>query len=480
MATSAPPAAPTPTATPAVVSESPTTPAEAPAIASKPGIIRAGDHVLLVLPSENKRMLQIKPDATVELGKFGKFQTNALIGKPYGVPYEIVKGGELVRAEVTPEDALGEADSDVKDANNKNIFDDNANQTLTHEEIATLKAEQASGHEIIAKIISSHTDFDKKTEFSKAKYIKKKRQTFLRQFTPVQLDAATLCDFYFNKNPAKTKEMRIDVLSLLLTSANVRAHSRLLIYDDTQGMVTAAVLERMGGFGEVVVVHEALSQNLDIVRYMNFPQATLDTLTTVPVNRAFPLPEEMELWEASADTREIKTKPSFREIRDSILRGGFDGLIVAATADPHSVVDLLSPYIATSRPVVVYHSALNMLTPLYQSMRASQSYILVNLLTTWYRPYQVLPQRTHPTMNMSGHGGALVVATKVTPGPALPSSLTKQELVAVGSSTQGSRKRSKPANPARGSSGSPAPKKAKVGEESADGMEVDPVGAGSS
>ncbi|KNE60518.1 hypothetical protein AMAG_18551 [Allomyces macrogynus ATCC 38327] len=233
------PAPAVPAGTPAAT-DSPATHVEAPTIASKPGIIRAGDHVLLVLPSENKRMLQIKPDATVELGKFGKFQTNALIGKPYGVPYEIIKGGELARAEVTPEDALGEADSDVKDANNKNIFDDNANQTLTHEEIATLKAEQASGHEIIAKIISSHTDFDKKTEFSKAKYIKKKRQTFLRQFTPVQLDAATLCDFYFNKNPAKTKEMRIDVLSLLLTSANVRAHSRLLIYDDTQGMVTAA------------------------------------------------------------------------------------------------------------------------------------------------------------------------------------------------------------------------------------------------
>lgn len=69
---------------------------------------------------------------------------------------------------------------------------------------------------------------------------------------------------------------------------------------------------------------------------------------------------------------------------------------------------------------------------------------MVQLLTTWYRTYQVLPQRTHPMMNMSGHGGALLVATKVLATGIISSTLSKEELQKLSRSKQGSRKRARP------------------------------------
>ena len=41
----------------------------------------------------------------------------------------------------------------------------------------------------------------------------------------------------------------------------------------------------------------------------------------------------------------------------------------------------------------------------YMMMKEQVSAANVNLSETWLRSYQVLPERTHPTVNMSGDGG---------------------------------------------------------------------------
>lgn len=41
--------------------------------------------------------------------------------------------------------------------------------------------------------------------------------------------------------------MRIDTLSQMLSFGNVHANSKVLVVDDTQGLVISAVAERMGG-----------------------------------------------------------------------------------------------------------------------------------------------------------------------------------------------------------------------------------------
>lgn len=57
----------------------------------------------------------------------------------------------------------------------------------------------------------------------------------------------------------------------------------MLVVDDTQGLIIAAVAERMGGYGTILGIHDGENDNYDIVRYMNFSKRILDTIHTVPL-----------------------------------------------------------------------------------------------------------------------------------------------------------------------------------------------------
>ena len=53
--------------------------------------------------------------------------------------------------------------------------------------------------------------------------------------------------------------MRADTLAMLLTMANIGAHGRALVLDGCGGLVTGAVAERMGGFGQVLKSQDPLN-----------------------------------------------------------------------------------------------------------------------------------------------------------------------------------------------------------------------------
>ncbi|POW15005.1 hypothetical protein PSTT_02486 [Puccinia striiformis] len=62
--------------------------------------ITAGDNLLLKLPSGQTRTIKnVTSDSSISLGKFGKFQTNELIDQPFGLTFDILEDGKLVRNE---------------------------------------------------------------------------------------------------------------------------------------------------------------------------------------------------------------------------------------------------------------------------------------------------------------------------------------------------------------------------------------------
>ncbi|CAG8613598.1 14174_t:CDS:10, partial [Racocetra fulgida] len=111
---------------------------------------------------EDTDTLHIMDNQTVSLGKFGTFHTNDIIGKPFGHSYEIYDRDKIT------------LDLDESDANNQQTIDDPSKQKLSYQDIEQLKKDGIEGQDIIKKVIESHSSFDKKTEYSKAKYIKRK------------------------------------------------------------------------------------------------------------------------------------------------------------------------------------------------------------------------------------------------------------------------------------------------------------------
>ncbi|KAF2811208.1 Gcd10p-domain-containing protein [Mytilinidion resinicola] len=257
--------------------------------------IRPNTYIVLRLPSGILKLLEILPNTNISIGKFGTFQANSLLGRPYYLTFEIldkegdsnselrvVPAAELhesslttaeddTPAESTDEPADGGAEFDIVGDNgeiimqsNRLTIDDPSRQTLTMEEIEELKkAGTGSGKEVIARIMKSHQAIDEKTPFSLAKYTLRKSRKYLRRFTVFPADVNMLSEYVLDKEAHRIMELREENLGLINSWANIHCAEsssivpsscgkgmigggRWLVVDDTGGLLVASLAERMG------------------------------------------------------------------------------------------------------------------------------------------------------------------------------------------------------------------------------------------
>lgn len=243
---------------------------------------------------ENVKLVLTLP-SNIYLGKFGTFNSSLLLGRPYYLTYElldkddgksktelrVVPASELhaealgsdhaPATEASDENAEGGAgfdivgeDGQVIMRNNRLTVDDASRQALSMVEIEELKkAGAGSGKEIIAKIMASHNAIDEKTSFSLAKYTLRKSRKYMKRFTALPMDIGLLTEYVLEKEAYKIMELREDLLGLINSWANVHSGEtnqivtaedgvsqigggRWLVVDDTGGLVTAALAEKMG------------------------------------------------------------------------------------------------------------------------------------------------------------------------------------------------------------------------------------------
>ncbi|PSK56649.1 tRNA (adenine(58)-N(1))-methyltransferase non-catalytic subunit TRM6 [Elsinoe australis] len=252
--------------------------------------IQANRHVVLRLPSDLLKIVEIIPNTSISIGKFGTFPANLLIGRPLYATYEIhdqsraTDGKSPVRLRIVPpselnreaafdtvpsNDANGDTNAvSTPDAtavdeeavpikNNRLTVDDASRQALSMHEIEELKsAVTGSGREIIERIMSSHKNLDEKTVFSLAKYTLRKMKKYLRRFTVLPIDVGTLTQWLTTDREAqRILELREESLGLLTAwsnihvtppLANISQGGKWLVIDDTGGLVTATVAEKLG------------------------------------------------------------------------------------------------------------------------------------------------------------------------------------------------------------------------------------------
>ena len=243
-------------------------------------------QVLLELPSGNLKPVKLSPGQTVDLGKFGSFDAEELIGLPYGLTYDIEevteassssgrKGKGKSRLKAVLNTTLAELQE--TDATNELIRDDGGSQALTYVDIKSLKAAGTQVHELIDLVTASSSSFAQRTVYSQDKFKRRKAEKHLKMFTPLSPSAYNVCRWQFAKNANRIRGLRADTLAQIMTMADVHAGGRYLIVDETAGMILGAMLERMGADGRVLLINDADSPPaVDIVSAMNLPQRAVD------------------------------------------------------------------------------------------------------------------------------------------------------------------------------------------------------------
>lgn len=107
----------------------------------------------------------------------------------------------------------------------------------------------------------------------------------------------------------------------------------------------------------------------------------------------------------------IKTTPKWaieNERGCELLREKVDALIIVAKEHPVAILNTLLPFVKPSRPIVVFQLSRDILMETYIDLKSGGKMIGLKLTSNWLRMYQVLPNRTHPDVNMSGNSGFIL------------------------------------------------------------------------
>ncbi|OJA19138.1 hypothetical protein AZE42_02144 [Rhizopogon vesiculosus] len=386
--------------------------------------IQSGHTVLLRLPNGETKGFKVEKDATVSIGRVGSFRANELIGQPYGLTYEI-QGKELA---VQPPRTLQEVEE--TDATNELINDDEFVQPLTLDEIEALKNSGIHASEIIKAQIEQHANYSLKTEYSKEKYRQRKEAKYSKTFSTVEPTIYNVCDHWFKKDQNRIRDIRPDTLSQILNLANVRPGGRYIVVDEASGLLVSAILERLGGEGRLISICDVDSPPAyPVMTLMNFRKDVVTKIhsslnwATAQEDYTPALPQELSSEAGKSDRHRIRldkrkiAADTLTNAREELFAGEYDALVIASDYDLLDILENLVPYVAGSGSVVVQSPFSQPLTELQSKLRFNPNYLAPSITESWLRRYQVLPGRTHPTMNASGSGGFLLHAIKVYDDP---------------------------------------------------------------
>ncbi|TFJ84687.1 hypothetical protein NSK_004151 [Nannochloropsis salina CCMP1776] len=406
-------------------------------------------------------VLEVHPDRLVPLPGATELYEDLSVGDMDG--NDFARGGA----------PLGEYDGVSLD--NRNFADTNTAQRLSMEEVEELKRSGASGQAIIQALASNSDTWEKKTAFAKQKWTQKKAHKYVVRVRALAGCGSNVAEALFVKSGlVKTTAIRPDSIAQLLSFGNVAAGARVLILDSYSGVVLGCILERLGGEGKAISLYAGAQAHIDHLKYFNLPTDQLaqtlvhfpaSALAEVEVGRArrraergedgeeddarfLPTAEEEARAKASGKfvlhtTREGEgqgeEKAAGQEDFDrakwlkylekkrrrlcvlaegrKLLIEGADCLVVASRHDPSVVVPRLLAFLEDGAAFAVYHEYLEPLVALYASLMEA-GMLRLQMLSTWWREYQILPGRSHPHMSMSSDGGYLLTGIKVSQGEA--------------------------------------------------------------
>ncbi|XP_013774504.1 tRNA (adenine(58)-N(1))-methyltransferase non-catalytic subunit TRM6-like [Limulus polyphemus] len=440
-------------------------------------IIQEGDFII-IRRQDASRLVQVDKYKAAFLGK-QKLFLGGIIGKPYGSSFE-VKGSDLHFVDPAKSRFLcsSVAIAEAQTRDNRFLVDDGKSQKLTKEQIEELKTGGVSGEQIVENLVENSTTFKDKTQYAQAKYLKKKQKKYINHVIILEPTTRLLSEMYFSQGPLKICNLRVDSLAQMLAMCNVMSRGRYVVFDSCFGLLTAAVLERLGDSGCVVQVYPGpgpTSSFRQAVYALNLAQEQLKKLLVgLPVTEAARLllppsnevinhdkhvvpkitgdskensvevnareeAEEKDEFTSVVDMKDCEVEDKYesqanksakeeakadrkaqrmdeQKIAKEILAvKNMDGLLVVSRHHPTNIVLTLLEFLAPSRPFAVFSLYQQPLVDCYRKLKDKGETLFLKLTETWLRSYQVLPDRTHPAINMSGSGGYLLTGIKVEP-----------------------------------------------------------------
>lgn len=195
-----------------------------------------------------------------------------------------------------------------------------------------------------------------------------------------------------------------------------------------QGLVSATLMNAIGPAGTIIHIHPGNIPEKHALLQLNLSPERMDQILCVSifnlVRNIKPIQEPNEDIAAhgkrKADENPLapeKKRPRWEEREEKALsvvrERKIDGLVVVSKEHPGNILKRLLKHLEPSRPFVVFFAVREPLQQLFLELKTRSDVTAVRLTENWLRSYQVLPDRTHPDINMSGSSGFLLSGVKV-------------------------------------------------------------------
>lgn len=429
--------------------------------------ISVGDYIVIQRQKYTKLHKFSSLDSTAMLGK-ELLQLKNIASHPYSTTFKMVskdgaRGKRISTLEpctdrsYLTENIIASKGSGI---DNRNITDDGSSQSLTPEAIQKLREECSSSTEIVSQIVENSKTFSSKTEYSQEKYLKKKEKKYFEYVQIKRPNIRLIADIMYRQSADKIYGLRMDSLSQLVSYSGVCGVGTYLLYESgTNGLLPATLLNSIGSNSEAKLVHmhpgnvpqkqallalnlnheqldRCISVNLySVLRQYYQGNGQVESATVLESGkhklcvddddetngRPAKLPKLEGVDQDNGNDSErvapaIASKEHWvidNERACAILKEQVDGLIICAKEHPSTIVKFLLPFVKASRPIVIFNLSREILADLYVEMKSTYSVTNLKITSNWMRSYQILPNRTHPEINMSANSGFLLTGYTV-------------------------------------------------------------------
>uniref|UniRef100_A0A7I4XVQ0 tRNA (adenine(58)-N(1))-methyltransferase non-catalytic subunit TRM6 n=1 Tax=Haemonchus contortus TaxID=6289 RepID=A0A7I4XVQ0_HAECO len=405
--------------------------------------IEKGNYVVVQkVGGEHIRVMRLSSKQKILIEKL-KFDAESVFGKPYGL-FEVASGqatpvcasqvvqdegvGDIELRDINGSGSADSSESTVPEEFNVELKPAQALQKLSQEEVLNLKGQGITAGELVSKLVEGSKSFSTRTVYSKSKYIRRKTKKHSDRVLILKPTIRLLAQSYYMKDCVRVSNLRTDQLGMILQLAAVHHGRNVLVFDQVLGLVSAGVIDRLGGHGACIHLHRGLiAQSIPCVHSMNFDEKIFSTFLPLRISSILGTTNQEENGgkeevmqdanEMAEDSTAIRRADRLaREQRAlDLLAGGVDVLIIATrTVDPVSVLDAVFPKLRPSGSVVVFGPHMELILDAHRWLMEHDC-VNVRLSDQMFRTHQVLPDRTHPLMAQHVVGGQLLSGIKVIP-----------------------------------------------------------------
>ncbi|XP_072379592.1 tRNA (adenine(58)-N(1))-methyltransferase non-catalytic subunit TRM6 [Diabrotica undecimpunctata] len=431
---------------------------------SEENTIKVGDHIIVQRQGYTK-LHKLKARGRLILGSFN-IEMDNIIGEKYYDTFQMknMPGNKklyILEKVEQINSAVNSLNIEKSGADNRNIPNNADSQSLTKDDIDRLVDTELSSNNIVGQLINNSKTFSMKTEYSQEKYIKKKEKKYFEYVQIKKPSIRILVQMFYRQDTTKTLGIRIDDLSQILTYANIHPEGNHVLYDSgTSGLMSAAITNAIGPNtkGQLIHMHPGNECQKSAFIAMQFPKEQVDRCTNVnlySVLRCFyqqkesfsekapidchqsensegePQTKKPKLDTSTEDTKDISEDNSMQESKKSsndsthkriwqienekacrILEQKVDSLIITVKEHPVNIVKELLQFLHGNRHFVVFSSLKELQHDLYFYLKSRTDIINIRVCNSFMRNYQVLPNRTHPEVNMTT-GGYILTGYKL-------------------------------------------------------------------